>query len=367
MRSVRNGIGSLLLAMLLAAPGPAHAQSALLEEAVGLSGLAMFMESGAIGMVLAVVQGDDEIVVGFGETAKGSGQEPDGKSLLRLGSNLESVRRRAARRSGGRRAAEPDRPAAALRAGGHQRSRPRRPDDHAARPRDPCGGPAARAAAGSAAERGAVRLADRRRPLRLAGRLHPALGARQRRRLLQRRLRSARRRAGDRHGQVLCGSAARADHRPARHVGHRARAQRGAVRAPDDRLRHPGRRRGALRRHRQHRRQRRPVLDGGRHGALAAPQSRARRSRRLADPRAQPCGLSGAHDARRRDRVRRGGHDGRHRARLAVRGGRRPPPDDPAEVRRPCRLHELHRPSRPAATSACSSPSTGSISGCSPG
>ena len=87
MRSLRNGIGSLLAAALLAAPGTTQAQSPLLEEAVGLSGLAMFMESGAVGMVLAVVQGEDEIVVGFGETAKGSGQEPDGKSLLRLGSN----------------------------------------------------------------------------------------------------------------------------------------------------------------------------------------------------------------------------------------------------------------------------------------
>jgi serine-type D-Ala-D-Ala carboxypeptidase/endopeptidase len=87
MRLLRNGIGALLLVPLLAAPGTAQAQSALLEDAVGLSGLAMFLESGAVGMVLAVVQGEDEIVVGFGETARGSGQQPDGKSLLRLGSN----------------------------------------------------------------------------------------------------------------------------------------------------------------------------------------------------------------------------------------------------------------------------------------
>ena len=86
MRSLRNGIGSLLSAAILAAPGTTQAQSALLEEAVGLSGLVMFMDSGAVGMVLAVVQGEDDIVVGFGETAEGNGQEPDGKSLLRLGS-----------------------------------------------------------------------------------------------------------------------------------------------------------------------------------------------------------------------------------------------------------------------------------------
>jgi D-alanyl-D-alanine-carboxypeptidase/D-alanyl-D-alanine-endopeptidase len=86
MHPVRNVIGSLILVALLAPPAPANAASALLEEAIGLSGLAMFMESGATGMVLAVVHGDDHQVVGYGETAKGSGQEPDGKSLFRLGS-----------------------------------------------------------------------------------------------------------------------------------------------------------------------------------------------------------------------------------------------------------------------------------------
>jgi serine-type D-Ala-D-Ala carboxypeptidase/endopeptidase len=87
MHSVRNSLGSLVLAATLAAPATAHAQSALLEEAVGLAGFAMFLESGAVGMVLAVVQGDDEVVVGYGETTEGNGQVPDGKSLLRLGSN----------------------------------------------------------------------------------------------------------------------------------------------------------------------------------------------------------------------------------------------------------------------------------------
>jgi serine-type D-Ala-D-Ala carboxypeptidase/endopeptidase len=86
MHSVRNGIRSLFLAALLAAPGTAQAQSALLEDAVGLISLVMFLESGATGMVIAVVDGEDQMVVGYGETAKGSGQQPDGKSLLRLGS-----------------------------------------------------------------------------------------------------------------------------------------------------------------------------------------------------------------------------------------------------------------------------------------
>ena len=53
----------------------------------------MFMESGATGMVLAVVHGDQDIVVGYGETAKGNGREPDGTSLVRLGSISKSTGR----------------------------------------------------------------------------------------------------------------------------------------------------------------------------------------------------------------------------------------------------------------------------------
>ena len=87
MHSVRNSVGSLLIAALLAGTGTAQAQSAKLEEAAGLTGFAMFVASGAVGMVLAVVDGDDQLVVGYGETAEGSGQTPDGKSLLRIGSN----------------------------------------------------------------------------------------------------------------------------------------------------------------------------------------------------------------------------------------------------------------------------------------
>src|SRR5688500_17440264 len=75
-----------LLGLLVGAPTGARAAGALLEEAVGLAGLAMFLEAGATGMVLAAVDGDDDVVVGHGETAKGSGREPDGKSLVRLGS-----------------------------------------------------------------------------------------------------------------------------------------------------------------------------------------------------------------------------------------------------------------------------------------
>jgi D-alanyl-D-alanine-carboxypeptidase/D-alanyl-D-alanine-endopeptidase len=73
----------LVIGFLLA---PAARADALLQEAIGLGGPAMWLESGAPGMVLAVVRGEDSIVAGYGETAKGSGREPDARSLLRLGS-----------------------------------------------------------------------------------------------------------------------------------------------------------------------------------------------------------------------------------------------------------------------------------------
>ena len=37
-------------------------------------------------MVMAVVHGPETLVAGYGETTKGNGRQPDGKSLVRLGS-----------------------------------------------------------------------------------------------------------------------------------------------------------------------------------------------------------------------------------------------------------------------------------------
>ena len=68
------------------APGAVASGTALLRESIGITGVAMFMDSGAPGMVLVVVRGQDVVIEGYGETAKGNGQEPNGNSLLRLGS-----------------------------------------------------------------------------------------------------------------------------------------------------------------------------------------------------------------------------------------------------------------------------------------
>ena len=58
----------------------------MLKESISLTGPVMWIDSGSPGMVLVVVRGNDVVIEGYGETAKGNGKEPDGKSLIRLGS-----------------------------------------------------------------------------------------------------------------------------------------------------------------------------------------------------------------------------------------------------------------------------------------
>jgi serine-type D-Ala-D-Ala carboxypeptidase/endopeptidase len=58
----------------------------VLEEATDLAGTVMFMESHAPGMILVAIRGGDQIIRGFGETAAGNKQEPNGESLVRLNS-----------------------------------------------------------------------------------------------------------------------------------------------------------------------------------------------------------------------------------------------------------------------------------------
>jgi serine-type D-Ala-D-Ala carboxypeptidase/endopeptidase len=87
---------SLFLSFLLAIVAPAagvaadaRAADPLLAEATGLAGEVMFHESGAPGMVMVIVRGDKTLVLGYGETAKGSKRAPDGASLVRLNSTTK--------------------------------------------------------------------------------------------------------------------------------------------------------------------------------------------------------------------------------------------------------------------------------------
>ncbi|GJD48122.1 D-alanyl-D-alanine- [Methylobacterium crusticola] len=80
---------SLYLALVLALAAVTAARGAddpVLAAATGLTGTAMFLGSGAPGLVLVVVRGDQTLVRGYGETRKGNGVAPDGTSLLRLNS-----------------------------------------------------------------------------------------------------------------------------------------------------------------------------------------------------------------------------------------------------------------------------------------
>jgi serine-type D-Ala-D-Ala carboxypeptidase/endopeptidase len=80
----------ILLAALLAAAGitakDVRADDLVLKEAASMMGTVLWISSGAPGLVLAVVRGNESLVLGFGETRPGSKTEPDGRSILRMGS-----------------------------------------------------------------------------------------------------------------------------------------------------------------------------------------------------------------------------------------------------------------------------------------
>jgi serine-type D-Ala-D-Ala carboxypeptidase/endopeptidase len=82
---VRLGILALMLVFAPMATSRA-ADDPMLAEAADLAGTIMFLDSGAPGMVLTVVRGDQTLIRGYGEVEKGDKRTPDGTSLLRLNS-----------------------------------------------------------------------------------------------------------------------------------------------------------------------------------------------------------------------------------------------------------------------------------------
>jgi serine-type D-Ala-D-Ala carboxypeptidase/endopeptidase len=65
---------------------PALAADPLLEEAVDFTGTIIFLETKVPGFVIGAIRNGEIVVKGYGETAKGSGKEPNGDTLLRIGS-----------------------------------------------------------------------------------------------------------------------------------------------------------------------------------------------------------------------------------------------------------------------------------------
>jgi D-alanyl-D-alanine-carboxypeptidase/D-alanyl-D-alanine-endopeptidase len=90
LAGLRDGLGqgrsALLGLAILAGSASAGEADPLLDEVVGFTGQVMYLETGVPGMIIAAVRGDESAVFGFGETATDSGVEPDGRSLVRLGS-----------------------------------------------------------------------------------------------------------------------------------------------------------------------------------------------------------------------------------------------------------------------------------------
>lgn len=84
-QAVRTLCGAATL-MLFAAAGGAAEENKLLKEAIELPAAVLYLGSGVPGLVLGVVKDGETAVVGFGETAKGSGKTPDGDTMMRIGS-----------------------------------------------------------------------------------------------------------------------------------------------------------------------------------------------------------------------------------------------------------------------------------------
>lgn len=77
---------ALAVALSAGLPRAAAAEDLALRDAASMAGVAMFLNARAPGIVLAIVRGPDSIVAGYGETAPGNGKEPDGRSIVRIGS-----------------------------------------------------------------------------------------------------------------------------------------------------------------------------------------------------------------------------------------------------------------------------------------
>ncbi|CAB3896205.1 D-alanyl-D-alanine-carboxypeptidase/endopeptidaseAmpH [Achromobacter anxifer] len=82
---------SRITAMTLSAAcflGASHARATdlALQDAVSMAGMQLYLNSGAPGLIIAAVRGDEVVIQGYGETAPGSGVEPDGRSIFRIAS-----------------------------------------------------------------------------------------------------------------------------------------------------------------------------------------------------------------------------------------------------------------------------------------
>jgi D-alanyl-D-alanine-carboxypeptidase/D-alanyl-D-alanine-endopeptidase len=74
-----------LTIVVVAAPG-ARAEDKLLNEVVEFNGAMIFLGSHVPGMIIGAVRNGETAVFGFGQASDGVGKEPNGQTLLRIGS-----------------------------------------------------------------------------------------------------------------------------------------------------------------------------------------------------------------------------------------------------------------------------------------
>lgn len=79
-------LASLPLAGTLLSSPRLRAQDRLLDEIVSFTGAMLFLDARVPALILGAVRDGRTAVFGFGETSDGSGKEPDGNTMLRIGS-----------------------------------------------------------------------------------------------------------------------------------------------------------------------------------------------------------------------------------------------------------------------------------------
>ncbi|MEF2549199.1 D-alanyl-D-alanine-carboxypeptidase/endopeptidase AmpH [Aurantimonas sp. E1-2-R+4] len=85
-RAIGLRVPLCLLIVALAGSAPAYAEDPLLDDAVSFTGQIFHLDTAVPGLVIAAVRGGESAVFGFGETAKGSGRQPDGDTRIGIGS-----------------------------------------------------------------------------------------------------------------------------------------------------------------------------------------------------------------------------------------------------------------------------------------
>jgi serine-type D-Ala-D-Ala carboxypeptidase/endopeptidase len=92
-RRVKPTLTAALLAVAIAGfiVKDVHAEDLVLKEAASMMGTVLALSSGAPGLVVAAVRGEQSVVLGFGETRPGSKSEPNGHSILRMGSIAKAM------------------------------------------------------------------------------------------------------------------------------------------------------------------------------------------------------------------------------------------------------------------------------------